>query len=199
MKKTIQFLSIITMVTVIGFGVTACDISTGGGDTFVPEYAVGNTGPGGGIIVYISTVGFTVTGAGSFTAHYLEAAPANQGTSLAWASSSFTSIDIPGTGTAIGTGRANTAAILAIDANAPAAKTCDEYSNNGKTDWFLPSADELNAMFGASSHLGNATGMFWSSSQDRVGYAYTQIFSGGVKTTTPKYHVNYNARAIRAF
>ena len=49
---------------------------------FFPEYAVGDTGPGGGIIFYVSIAGFTVTGTGSFTAHYLEAAPVNIATTL---------------------------------------------------------------------------------------------------------------------
>jgi hypothetical protein len=91
---------------------------------------LGSTGPGGGIIFYHDPNGFIMTDTGE-RAHYLEAAPVNMPRTLAWASSGFTSTNISGTGTAIGTGRRNTALILAVDANAPAALACRNYSNNG--------------------------------------------------------------------
>jgi len=45
--------------------------------------------------------------------------------------------------------------ILAIDANAPAAKACYEYNNGGKTDWFLPSLDELMELYIQRAAVGN--------------------------------------------
>ena len=159
---------------------------------------ISDIGPGCGIIFYIASSGFAVTGAGSFTANYLEAAPANTATTLAWASISFNSTNITGTLTAIGTGKENTRLILATDANAPAAKACKDYSNNGKSDWFLPSKDELNEMYKARSHLGISSGYFWSSSQYNLNYAWLQDFFDGFRSDHNKPNDLF-VRAIRAF
>jgi len=91
-------------------------------------YRAGDAGPGGGKIFYRSDAGFTMTDTET-TAYYLEAASADMPTKLAWASPACIPptgawTDIPGTGTAIGTGRKNTALILAIDAAVPAALAC---------------------------------------------------------------------------
>ena len=126
------------------------------------SFSLGDTGPGGGKIFYVSVEGFTMTDDNS-TAHYLEAAPDDIG-ELGW---SWT--NITGTATAIGTGRKNTAVILATDANAGAAKACNDYSNGGKTDWFLPSIDELNQLYVNRNSVGNMVTSdpcrYWSSSQ----------------------------------
>jgi len=125
---------------------------------------IGLSGPGGGIIFYYSEEGFTVKGT-DITAHYLEVSPGQLGF-MRWASSAFEETSITGaTGEEIGTGKANTAAILAIDKNAPAAKACNEYSNNGKTDWFLPSRFEQREIHWKKTHLGISSGEFWSSTQ----------------------------------
>jgi hypothetical protein len=73
------------------------------------------------------------------------------------------------TGTAVGTGATNTAAILA-NCNEPgiAARLCNDYESGGYNDWFLPSKDELILIY---SHL-YETGIvdfqfqvYWSSSE----------------------------------
>ena len=162
---------------------------------------VGITGPAGGKIFYVSASGFTVSGEGSFTAYYLEAALLDVGT-YAWASLRGT---VPGTGTEIGTGKANTAAILAFDADAPAARAIKNYRGGigGKDDWFLPSKDELNELYIQRSILNITTGWFWSSSQDNdlPWSAWRQNFSNGIQGTGG---INikgeqYNVRAVRAF
>ena len=124
-------------------------------------YDIGDIGPGGGTIFYRSETGFTMTDNNS-TAHYLEAAPADMETMFAWASSSFSSHNLTGTETAIGTGRKNTAIILTVDYNAPAANACNDYENNGKTDWFLPSKDELNELYINKDIIGNLSGGYWN-------------------------------------
>ncbi|MFP3042720.1 InlB B-repeat-containing protein [Treponema primitia] len=140
---------------------------------FIVTYSLGDTGPGGGKIIYIDPAGFIMADTG-LPAHYLEAAPVNQGTELAWASAAYVETDIPGTGAdgeigaeaEIGKGRQNTALILATDAAAPAALACKNYSGGGKTDWFLPSLDELKELYNQRSSLGIADdGFFWSSCQ----------------------------------
>ena len=64
------------------------------------------------------------------------------------------------TGIEIGTGKANTAAILAVNVIAPAAKACNDYNGGGKSDWFLPSRDELNEMYKVKTRLGISSGSF---------------------------------------
>ena len=129
-------------------------------------YRIGDMGQGGGKIFYASETGFSMTD-NNQVCHYLEAAPADIAGAFAWASSDYASTSIA-TGMAIGTGRKNTALILTTDANAPAAKACKEYNNNGKTDWFLPSRDELNELYKNKALVYNIDTdypYYWSSSQ----------------------------------
>jgi len=131
--------------------------------------AVGDTGPGGGKVFYAPGGTFTETDApcGSIC-RYLEAAPVdwNSGGSpdpyLQWAAGyGFGDVcsnrTISGaTGTAIGSGFANTAAIMAAcpaasgTNSAPAARAASTYSptvNSAVVNgWFLPSRDELDAL-----------------------------------------------------
>jgi uncharacterized repeat protein (TIGR02543 family) len=162
------------------------------------QYNLGDTGPGGGKIFYRSETGFTMTDDSS-TAYYLEAAPADMSTNLIWPSLGFDGTDIPGTETAIGTGRKNTALILAIDPTAPAADACNVYSSNGKTDWFLPGKDELNELYVNRRHVSSmTTGKYWSSSQYNIAYAWYQDFANGDQAGYRKADIYY-VRAIRAF
>ena len=178
------------------------------------SYNLGDTGPGGGKIFYLSETGFTMSDDNS-TAHYLEAAPADMTTTLAWASSEFIPpmgegyenggtgdwTDITGTATGIGTGRKNTALILATDDNAPAAKACNDYSNGDKTDWFLPSKDELNQLYVNRTSVGNmGTSDYWSSSQGfNNTYALIQKFLDGNQPNCGKNDTAISVRAVRAF
>jgi hypothetical protein len=172
-------------------------------------YGIDNTGPGGGKVFYYSAAGFTMTD-NNQVCHYLEAVPADMSSKLAWASNAFNPppygtgnwVDIPGTGTAIGTGRKNTATILATDTNAPAAKACKDYRGpNNLTDWFLPSKDELNELYKNKAYVENmGTDRFWSSSQYNSSerYSWLQYFSDGRQDFEYKYSAG-SVRAVRAF
>jgi uncharacterized repeat protein (TIGR02543 family) len=165
---------------------------------------LGDTGPGGGIIFYCLEDGFiqyeSTTDTVGTKAYYLEAAPNDMSTDLAWAASDNISTNISGTAMAIGTGRKNTATILATDVNAPAAKACVDYSNNGKTDWFLPSKDELNELYKNKDAVGNIDGVFWSSSQYDINndYVWYQDFEDGNQHYSNKDATAF-VRAVRAF
>jgi len=91
--------------------------------TFTPlagAYSLRDVGPAGGLIFYID--GTT----------YYEAAPSDQSASQVW--SNIINVAIGTTGTAIGTGLANTAAIIAQAGHTDsAAKVCDDYENNTAT------------------------------------------------------------------
>ncbi|MCL2155589.1 MAG: InlB B-repeat-containing protein, partial [Leptospirales bacterium] len=158
------------------------------------DYEIGDVGPGGGIIFYVSEAGFTVTNYG--TAHYLEAAPADMAEWLEW-DEYGTLID--GTGRGIGSGRDNTDHILNIVPTAPAALACRNYTGGGKTDWFLPSLDELNELYVQKDIVGGFTyDFYWSSSEYYSVYAYDQLFGTGVQSNYYKGET-YSVRAVRAF
>jgi hypothetical protein len=185
---------------------------------------IGNRGPAGGIIFHINPAGFTVQGysGGSglnftgYTAHYFEAAPDNMATTLTWATNNEL---IPGlsqnsgdqTDWAIGRGRMNTAIIIAHGITfsppytTPAASACVALTTGGKTDWFLPSRNESNALAQIRGQYGIPnTGIFWSSSQNVVfaaippGAAWNQSFANGSQGSGSKNGANV-VRAVRAF
>ena len=129
--------------------------------------SVGDTGPGGGIVFY---------DAGSLQSwgQYLEAAPANA-TAATWCN--LTSTLLPGTfSRAIGSGALNT--YLMLDGcTSGAAYNATAYSNNGKSDWFLPSILDLGAMCTNRAILSmTSAGTFKSSSQDNSFLAETWNF-----------------------
>jgi hypothetical protein len=170
-----------------------------------PTYAIGDTGPGGGIVFYDK-------GSISDGWRYLEAALSDIATGP-WLTQELWVIDlggmaqdwlgIPGTMTAIGKGKGNTAAILAADATAPAAKACVDYRGpNNKDDWFLPSKDELNEMHKERTLLGTNSERYWSSSLYLAGIPWCQWFGGevsGVQENHCGANCDFNVRPIRAF
>jgi hypothetical protein len=139
-------------------------------------FKLGGSGPAVGIIFYDK-------GSPNDGWRYLEAAPSDQSTGIQWWNGSH--IDIK-TGTAVGTGRANTDAIIAAqESGSYAATICKNLSIGGFSDWFLPSKDKLGLMYWnlKKSGLGAfGEGWFWSSSQGRgddYGNAWGQRFSDG--------------------
>lgn len=130
--------------------------------THTAGYSIGDTGPGGGIIFYDA-------GSQQSWGRYLEAAPANwDGTNnnedpyVQWGCRG----DSIQTATAIGTGKANTFAIIAGCSGTTAASTARAYRGGGKSDWFLPSRDELEQMEVRRSILGfGGNTWHWSSTQ----------------------------------
>lgn len=164
---------------------------------------IGDRGPAGGIIFYVNPAGFRVggdMGIPLYTAYYLEAATVNQG-SMAWASSDYATTNVNEqnfVGTSIGAGRGNTAYILTRDPYAPAAKACVNYRLGGKSDWFLPSKDELNEMYKQRSYLYISSGSFWYSTQVYYNLAGVQNFESGSQGSGGK-SKDFNVRAVRAF
>ena len=76
-------------------------------------YSLRDSGPAGGLIFYVN--GTT----------YYEAAPSDQSSSKAW--SNIDDVELAGTGTAIGTGQANTIAIIGQEGHTDsAAKLCND-------------------------------------------------------------------------
>ena len=161
---------------------------------------VGDKGPGGGIV-------FITPGTkGNTTGKYFEAAPPTWNGSDAdkyyfqWCSKD---ISVPGAvGTAIGTGSANTNAILATSAcsTSSAAKAARGYAGGGKSDWFLPSKAELNVMYQQRARVGMIDAeLDWSSTQFNTKYAWYQDFTGGTQFNNNNKTGTATVRPVRSF
>ena len=113
--------------------------------------------------------------------------------------------------TAIGTGQANTNAILVVHTQGTnAAKLCNSYTANGFSDWYLPSKDELNEVYNnkaiiqaTSAANGGANfknSAYWTSSENDVDTtrALLQFFNYGSQGTNQKGAIMH-VRAIRTF
>lgn len=110
------------------------------------------------------------------------------------------------TGTAIGTGQANTALIIATyGVGSYAAQACADYVAGGYTDWYLPSSEELKMMYAnAAQYLGmNTTTRYWTSTETpgdlTYGKALALRWSDGVLTVGNNKDSYYPVRAIRSF
>lgn len=194
-----------------GVETKTCSIC-GATDRLLLTLDIGDPGPGGGIIFYRNEKGFTVEMVDplqNYTAYYLEAAPVDRSIGLQW---STTNYDVA-TGTNIGTGRKNTALIIAgataATSTAPAAEACNDYDNNGKSDWFLPSLNESIALSDWWNESGDRAGVntlgltvpydYWTSSQVNINSAYYYFFGGPSTATVSKDATNKQIRPIRAF
>jgi len=158
-------------------------------------YAIGDTGPCGGIVFYISNGGL----------NGLESSTVDQGGTVQWGCMGTA---IPNArGLAIGDGAANTAAILiGCNVRPIAAERASDYTVGGCTGWFLPSRDELNEMY-TQLHVSGLGGFsnanYWSSSEGSRNTAWFQTFTtsgfgagdqgGGNKINTLR------VRAVRGF
>ena len=167
--------------------------NTIGGDVNDPvTLAIGDTHQGG-IVFYLDG-----NGGG------LIAAPSDQ-PSATWGCYGQS---IGGTSSAVGTGAANTTAIVSgCSETAIAARICADLILGGYTDWFLPSKDELNLMYenigqGNVLGLGNvgnfANYYYWSSTENATNSAWLQSFNFGNQDPSNK-SITYNVRAVRAF
>ena len=160
-------------------------------------YSVGDIGPGCGLV-------FLISGGKTY-----EMAPKTwtgaSDPAVNWCNN--VSLDVLGAvDTAIGTGATNTAAMKAA-CTSGAANSATAYSGSGFTDWFLPSKDELNAMYTYSRVSGFDTltygfgsDIYWSSSQFNETVAWAQGFDDGTLYNPSKSDaVNQRVRPIRSF
>ena len=182
-----------------GRSITWAKTPVAGGSSSARTYALGETGPGGGLVFLIS---------GGLT---YEMAPKawgiNETTGIKWCSDTSHSVT---TSTAVGTGSANTTAMLTsassfVACTSSAPNAVRAYAGGGLTDWFLPSQDELNAMYTYSlvggfnsATYGFASGIFWSSSQNDTYTAWLQYFSNGYQIGGGK-SAALRVRPVRAF
>jgi hypothetical protein len=166
--------------------------NTIGGDVNDPP-AIGDTHQGG-IVFYLDG-----NGGG------LIAAPSDQ-LSATWGCYPQS---IGGTSSAVGTGAANTTAIVSgCSETAIAARICADLTLGGYTDWFLPSKDELNLMYenigqGNVLGLGNvgnfANYYYYNSTEYDNNFAWFQYFTNGIQLIYFNKASTFIVRAVRAF
>jgi hypothetical protein len=106
-------------------------------------------------------------------------------------------------GSEMGTGEANTLAIVgALGAYEYAANVANEAEFNGYTDWFLPSIDELSAVY-VNLYLAGSGGFdgslsYWSSTDMDTG-AWVIYFYNGATYTPSKIHPHHHVLPVRRF
>jgi hypothetical protein len=173
---------------------------------------VGDTGPGGGKIFYVALGTFTqadATGSMCTTnCKYLEAAPRTWfggagDPEISWSTGANQTVAVLGAReTMIGSGYKNSLAIVAQNGNVAAtsaAVAAREYTGGSKTDWYLPSKDELNQLF-INRVAAGATDGYWSSSEATATGAWDQGFSNGRQgVADPGKQQTTPVRPIRAF
>jgi DUF1680 family protein len=165
------------------------------------DYAVGDTGPAGGLIFFVNP-NHAADGW-----RYLEAAPVDQSGGARWGC--FRTAINGARGKAVGTGRQNTADILAACSEpGTAADLCASYVLNGVDGWFLPSTDELAMMYrnlkvtGASDfrdHQMVDNCQYWTSSQQTADMADHIDFTDNGRLHYDDKDFPRRVRAIRAF
>ena len=149
----------------------------------------------GGIKFYVDSTG----------QHGLIASPNDQSIGEIWSYCDYPNgISVNGTGTSIGTGQANTTAIVtAYSSGNSAAKLCDNLVLNGYSDWFLPSKDELNLLYTQRTVVGGFSpdAFYWSSSENSANFAWAQSFDNdyGTQEQEVKSDNSIHVRAIRAY
>jgi hypothetical protein len=166
-----------------------------------PTYRIGDTGPAGGLVFYDK-------GNNTGGWRYLEAAPARTEVRVIW-SHERRVIDSVLNQRALGLGRSNTQKIMEYFNNRgggfdTAARACVDLVVNGFNDWFLPSFDELNWMYGNLHRRGlgefknDRYSYYWSSTQESSASSFTVDFSNGRQMANDIIY-SQNVRAIRQF
>jgi hypothetical protein len=157
------------------------------------SYSIGDRGPAGGVIFYDK-------GNAKGGWRYLEAATEDLSAGVQWWNSQYKYIGQTGMG--IGTGRANTSKIISAQGEGKyAAKICVDYRGGGKSDWFLPSRNELNMMrtqMKKNRANGFVDALYWTSSEVDGSLAWTLDFSDDSQDGCGKEFLA-RVRAVRAF
>jgi len=176
-------------------------------------YSVGGIGPAGGIIFMTPS---TQGGLGGDS--YYEAAPTGWGNGIAvnpsitidgisfaaeitgtsttdpqlrWCNNPTATVGV--TSTAIGTGKANTAAIVSggdVNCTLGAGFTADGYTSTGATpysDWFLPSFDEINQLCRYAGEAAQSTEPCSNSGSLRVGFVAASFGSSSEYNPSQKW------------
>jgi hypothetical protein len=154
--------------------------------------------PDGNVKMYVTRCDVGMSWDGSSCTGTRSALPWNGGNTTGYVTTSQTSTV---------TGESNTGTLASMDSDSDtagtqahvAAKTCNDLSENGHTDWYLPAQDELNVLYTNKAAIGNfdtSGGFYWSSRESTSHYAARQRFSDGLQYT-PNKEFTYAVRCAR--
>jgi hypothetical protein len=129
---------------------------------------VGDIGPGGGTVFYVDSSNSYAN------LDFMEIAPADASTTATWCPEGVSAT----TATGVGTGQANTTALLAASASCGAAVAADAYATNTQTDWHLPSKGDMELAVTNLATVGMTlpTGNYWTSSGASTGTSTSSVF-----------------------
>ncbi len=135
--------------------------------------------------------------------HGIIAATEDQSTDIVWSVPAYTTTAVGGTGTALGTGSANTDLIIAQNGAGTgyAAGLVRAYNGGGYTDWYLPSRDELIKLYDNRDAIGgfDTSEDYWTSSEyTSIGVWLGVFMPGGGNAADAKSRL-YPVRAVRSF
>ena len=159
-----------------------------------PAYSLGDTGPGGGIVFYVTNGGL----------HGLEVAPEDQGR-VPWCS---VETNIAGVDDIVNeatpdshSGVHNTPLIEAICGASSAAGVAAAYVwPKGQRDGFLPNKEELDLLYDQRIVVGgfDSNDIYWSSSESSLTFAWVKDFLHGSDDHSTK-SILWQTRAVRGF
>jgi len=159
-------------------------------------YRIGERGPAGGWIFYDK-------GNSSEGWRYLEAGYENLSSGISWYNGVY--IDTGALETEPGKGKLNTQKIITIQGvGRYAAKLCSDYRGGGRSDWYLPSKDELNLIY-EKLYMKGIGGFddyyYWSSTEANLHYAWVINFYTGEQFSYIKYkpYSGIRVRPVRSF
>lgn len=192
-----------------GVGVWIDQTSPSGPTSRGGSYQLGQIGPGGGNVFYISKGGFPCGPTLQNGCHYLEAAPtigkyAWRDVAVAW--SGNTTQTSGATDGSIGMGFKNTLKMLKMKhaGTRGAGSIARAYRGGNKTDWYLPAIDELYELYSNTSAVGGPMkdDYYWASSVSGTpGFADCIDFSSyhGPYSCPTNLTDRVHVRPIRAF
>lgn len=147
------------------------------------------TSPDGGVPMYVTRCDYNQTWSGSACINTRTGITWNNGQSD-WVDTSLVNCgSVPACDVS---GETNTTTLSSADSDSndagvqphAAAKYCDDLVIHGNSDWYLPSAPELNVIYANKTAIGQFdTGgdYYWSSSENDNGNAWYQEFSNGAQ------------------
>lgn len=179
--------------------------------------SLGEVGPGGGVVFYVSPVPFRCGSGQGKECTYLEYAPDGWFDGSADPRIEFLppglALLVSVTSQSLGAGWENTSRILAAAPSNSAASLARSYRGGGFTDWSLPASQELNSLcrfvHGSTSvgdscetslapTIGFAPDFYWGSYTPSPGLAWYQNFSSGGQSSIEQGNT-LRVRPVRAF
>lgn len=155
---------------------------------YARAFAVNSQGTGYGSVIKFTTV---EPSSFSYQGQTISVFPVNSGSFFIWGETGiFLGADNPGNGLL------NTITIAAQNISS-AAKACNELVAYGENDWYLPSINELQAMYENQSLVGPFTQeYYWSSTETDEDHAKSLNFENGVQADNQK-NIGRRCRCIR--